>query len=40
MNRKILVSLLAPFIFAIVGFADAQQPGKVPRIGVLFSRPD
>ena len=35
MNRKILVSLLAPFIFAIVEFADAQQAGKVPRIGLL-----
>jgi putative ABC transport system substrate-binding protein len=35
MNRKILVSLFAPFIFAIVAFADAQQAGKVPRIGLL-----
>ena len=35
MNRKILVSILTLFIFALVGFADAQQAGKVPRIGLL-----
>jgi putative ABC transport system substrate-binding protein len=36
MSRKILVSLLAPFIFAIVAFAEAQQAKKVPRIGWIW----
>ena len=40
MNRKILVSLLAPVIFAIVQFADAQQAGKVPRMGLLHPIPN
>jgi len=38
MNRKILVSLSASFIFALVGFADAQQAGKVLQIGLLSPR--
>jgi putative ABC transport system substrate-binding protein len=38
MNRKILIALLASFVFALVGFADAQQAGKVPQIGLLSPR--
>ena len=40
MNRKFLVSVLAPFIFAIVESADAQQAGKVPRMGLLHPIPN
>ncbi len=35
MNMKILVSLLAFFIWAIVELSDAQQPGKISLIGYL-----
>ncbi len=35
MNKKIVVSLLASFILALVHLAEAQQPAKVPRIGYL-----
>jgi putative tryptophan/tyrosine transport system substrate-binding protein len=37
MNKKILVSILAVVILAFVHHAEAQQPGKVPRIGFLAS---
>jgi putative ABC transport system substrate-binding protein len=37
MNKKILVSILAFVIVAFVHPAYAQQPKKVPRIGVLHS---
>ena len=36
MNKKILVSILAVVILASVNLAEAQQPKKVPRIGILF----
>jgi len=39
MNRKFLVSVLAPFILTIVESADAQQAGKVPRLGLLHPIP-
>jgi ABC-type uncharacterized transport system substrate-binding protein len=35
MNKKILVSMLAVVILAIVHPAEAQQAKKVPRIGLL-----
>src|SRR6266478_1170379 len=35
MNKKILVSILAVVILAFVHLAEAQQTGKVPRIGYL-----
>jgi putative tryptophan/tyrosine transport system substrate-binding protein len=37
MNKKILVSILAVVVLAFVHPADAQQPKKVPRLGVLMS---
>jgi putative ABC transport system substrate-binding protein len=37
MNRKILVCLLATFLLTTVCLAEAQQPGKVHRIGLLQS---
>ena len=41
MNEKMSVWLLASFFLATVSFAHAQQPKKVPRLGVLlFSTPD
>jgi len=41
MNDKIAVWLLASFFLATVSFAHAQQPAKVPRLGVLlFSTPE
>jgi putative ABC transport system substrate-binding protein len=36
MNKKIVVLLLATLIFAPVYPTEAQQAGKIPRIGVLF----
>src|SRR5262245_26919176 len=35
MGKKIVVSLLATFILTSVHLAQAQQPKKVPRIGLL-----
>jgi hypothetical protein len=35
MNKKIVVLLLATLIFAPVYPTEAQQAGKIPRIGVL-----
>jgi hypothetical protein len=35
MNKKILVSILAVVILAFVHPAEAEQTGKVPRIGSL-----
>jgi putative ABC transport system substrate-binding protein len=35
MKRKIIFWLLAFFFLTAASFADAQQPGKVPRIGIL-----
>ena len=36
MTKKILIWLLATHFLLICSFADAQQPGKLPRVGVLF----
>jgi putative ABC transport system substrate-binding protein len=36
MNKKILVSTLAIVILVFVHRVEAQQPKKVPRIGILF----
>jgi len=36
MTKKILILLLATHFLLICSFADAQQPGKLPRVGVLF----
>jgi len=35
MKQKIVFWLLGCFFLTAVSFADAQQPGKVPRIGIL-----
>ena len=35
MNNRIALWLLAPFFLAAVSLAEAQQAGKVPRIGFL-----
>jgi len=35
MNKKILVSILAVAMLAFVHPAEAQQPKKIPRIGML-----
>ena len=37
MNKRIIVFVLAATILASVRLADAQQPAKVWRIGVLVS---
>jgi putative ABC transport system substrate-binding protein len=37
MNKRIVVSLLAILILASVHLAGAQQSGKLPRIGLLFT---
>ena len=37
MNKKIVVPLLATVILASVHLAGAQQSGKLPRIGLLFT---
>ena len=36
MSKNILIWLLATHFLLICYFADAQQPGKLPRVGVLF----
>ncbi len=36
MQRKIVFSLLATVFLAIAPLAKAQQPAKIPRIGLLF----
>src|SRR5262249_48534524 len=36
MKTKILVYALPVFILAVIHLAEAQQAGKVPRIGILF----
>ena len=36
MSKKLLIWLLATHFLLICSFADAQQPGKLPRVGVLF----
>src|SRR3990172_61326 len=36
MSKNILIWLLATHFLLICSFADAQQPGKLPRVGVLF----
>jgi putative ABC transport system substrate-binding protein len=36
MSKKIFLLLLASIMLAYVHFAEAQQPAKVPRIGVLW----
>ena len=36
MAKKILIWLLATHFLLICSFADAQQPGKFPRVGILF----
>jgi len=35
MNHKVIIVLLAASILICVHFAEAQQPGKIPRIGYL-----
>jgi putative ABC transport system substrate-binding protein len=35
MNKRIVVSFLATLLFVSLHFAEAQQPKKVPRIGLL-----
>ena len=35
MKRKITVLALSAMLFALCGSADAQQPGKILRIGFL-----
>src|SRR5262244_4403190 len=37
MNTKMIVCLVAAALLSSASFADAQQPKKVPRIGVLVS---
>jgi putative ABC transport system substrate-binding protein len=37
MNRKIIICLLTTALLSTVPFVEAQQPAKVPRIGVLAS---
>lgn len=37
MSKTILVWLLATFFLATVSLAEAQQPGKIPRIGFVTS---
>jgi putative tryptophan/tyrosine transport system substrate-binding protein len=39
MKRKITVLTLGALLFALCSFASAQQPAKIPRIGVLGSVP-
>jgi hypothetical protein len=39
MKAKILVYVLLALILANIHLADAQQQGKVPRIGVLVTGP-
>ena len=36
MNRKIFIWMLATVVLAIAPFVEAQQSGKVARVGVLF----
>jgi putative ABC transport system substrate-binding protein len=38
MKRKIIRIAFSAFLFALCFSADAQQPGKVPRIGYLSLR--
>jgi len=40
MNKKIAIALIAIVLFGYTQLAEAQQPGKVPRIGYLASRRD
>ena len=35
MNRKITVLALSPMLFVLCSSVDAQQTGKIPRIGFL-----
>src|SRR5215475_7789708 len=35
MNTRIIVFLIAATLLSTASFAEAQQPGKVPRIGFL-----
>jgi putative tryptophan/tyrosine transport system substrate-binding protein len=37
MKKKITILTLAAMLLALCGFAEAQQPGKVPRLGWLSS---
>ena len=39
MKAKILVYVLPTLILATIQFAEAQQRGKIPRIGVLIGGP-
>jgi len=38
MNRKIVICLLTGCLMCIALFAEAQQPGKVPKIGYVSNR--
>jgi putative ABC transport system substrate-binding protein len=40
MNRKIIISLLTTALLSIAPLAEAQQPGKVPRIGYVSGSGD
>jgi putative tryptophan/tyrosine transport system substrate-binding protein len=35
MKKKIVLSVVASLIFAFVYLAEAQQPKKIPRIGIM-----
>jgi putative tryptophan/tyrosine transport system substrate-binding protein len=35
MGKKLILPLLLPFILALAGLVEAQQPRKVPTIGIL-----
>ena len=36
MNKKLVLWLLATILLTTVSIAEAQQPGKIPRVGLLF----
>jgi putative tryptophan/tyrosine transport system substrate-binding protein len=39
MNKRISGFALSALLFALSGPAEAQQPGKIPRIGILANVP-
>ena len=40
MSKKIFVWLLATFLLATISFVAAQQPAKIPRVGIIRGNPD
>ena len=36
MNTKMIVCLFAVTLLSTASFAEAQQPKKIPRVGILF----